>query len=84
MPINPLSQISPKARLALYVIYAISGAVLIYLQTKGLVGIDEYTLFVSIGSIFGLTAASNVSVAPPEPEKANDEEDYIPEHAAES
>lgn len=62
---NPLANIPPKVRLALYVLYALAGPVLIYTAAKGWTGQDEFALYAGIGAAFGLTAASNVSTIVP-------------------
>lgn len=57
---NVLERIPSNVRLALYVLYAILGPVLIYTASRGWTGESEYALYVGIGTAFGLTAAANV------------------------
>ena len=61
---NPLSLIPNKVRAALYLIYGIGAAVLIYTETKGLTGDAEMTLWLALGAVVNVTAASNVSTGP--------------------
>ena len=60
---NPTRKIPPKGRIALYLVYGIAGPVLTYTQAKGWTGSDELNLWVGLGAVFGLTAASNVRPA---------------------
>ena len=69
---NPLSQLHPKARLGLYLAYACLGPILLWTKAHGWTGQAEVDLWVGLGTALGLTAASNTSVAPPEPEAAQD------------
>lgn len=55
-----LTRIPPNIRLAIYLIYSITSAVLSYLVTKKIVGPDELALWLTIGSAVGLTAGANV------------------------
>lgn len=57
-----LQAIPRPARLGVYLGYAVLGPVLGYLQSKGMVGPDEWVLYVGLGSIFGVTAAGNVTI----------------------
>lgn len=57
---NVLERIPPNVRVALYVLYAVLGPVLIYTASKGWTGESEYALWVGVGTAFGLTAAANV------------------------
>lgn len=59
---NPLSQIPGKYRVAFYLTYAVGGCVMTYLVSKGSLGTDEAALYTGIGSVFGVTAASNVDL----------------------
>lgn len=56
-----LESIPRPVRLALYVVYAIGGPVLIYLSAKGAIGPDELGLWAGIGTVFGITAAGNTN-----------------------
>ena len=56
-----LEAIPRPVRLALYLIYALGGVVAIYLSAKGIIGVDELTLWAGLGSVFGMTAAGNTS-----------------------
>lgn len=56
---NPLQNIPTRARVVLYVAYALLGPVLIYTAAKGWTGESEYALYVGIGTALGLTAAAN-------------------------
>ena len=56
-----LQAIPRPVRLGLYAAYALGGPVLIYLQAKSLVGPEELALWAAVGSVFGVTAAGNVS-----------------------
>lgn len=58
---NPLAHIPARVRLALYVLYAVAGPVMIYLAAKGITGEAEYALYVGLGIALGLTAASNIT-----------------------
>ena len=60
-PRTALQAIPKSVRLTLYVLYAVGGVVLIYLEAKGIVGADELALWAGIGSVFGVTAAGNVA-----------------------
>src|SRR5512139_2538154 len=55
-----LEKIPAKVRLALYLLYAVAGPVLVYTAAKGYTGTDEYTLYVGVGTALGLTAAANI------------------------
>ena len=57
---NVLERIPARIRIALYVLYAVAGPVLIYTASKGWTGESEYALYVGLGSALGLTAAANV------------------------
>lgn len=46
---------------ALYIGYALAGPVLIYPSSKGVVGVDEWAFYAGVGSVFGITAAGNVT-----------------------
>ena len=59
---NILQQVPDKVRVALYLVYALAGPVLIYLIDKRIAGADEMKLYLGVGSVFGLTAAANVAV----------------------
>lgn len=59
---NPLSMIPPKVRLAVYALYAVGSVVMTYLSAKGVVGSDEVALYAGIGTVLGVTAASNVDL----------------------
>lgn len=63
---NPLQQIPDGLRLALYLLYALAGPLLIYTRSRGWTGDAEVTLWVGVGTALGLTAASNVNNASPE------------------
>lgn len=67
---NPLTSIPANVRLALYVLYALLGPVLIYTASRGWTGEAEYALYVGVGTALGLTAASNTR-------------EYVGEHRAE-
>ena len=56
-----LEAIPRPVRLALYLIYAIGGVILIYLSSKQIVGPDEMALWAGLGTVFGLTAAGNIN-----------------------
>lgn len=57
---NLLQSIPARVRIALYLVYAVAGPVLIYTATRGWTGEAEYALYVGLGTAFGLTAAANV------------------------
>lgn len=61
---NPLEAVPEKFRLALYSLYAVAGPVLIYLGSQDITGEAEYALYVGIGTVFGITAASNTRTGP--------------------
>ena len=54
-----LERIPRWARGALYIGYALTGPILIYLTAKHLIGTDEWILYAGVGSVFGITAAGN-------------------------
>lgn len=56
-----LEAIPRPVRLALYLIYAIGGVILIYLSSKQIIGPDEMALWAGLGTVFGLTAAGNIN-----------------------
>lgn len=58
---NPLQKLPDNLRVALYVIYALAGPLLVYTASKGWTGDAEYALWVGVGTAIGLTAASNVN-----------------------
>ena len=57
---NVLEKIPAKVRVALYLVYAVAGPVLVYTAARGWTGENEYTLYVGLGTALGLTAAANV------------------------
>lgn len=59
---NPLSLIPEKVRLALYVLYGIGAAILLYTENKGWTGQAEKDLWLGLGAVFGVAAASNVAM----------------------
>ena len=52
-----------RVRFVGYVLYAVGAPVLIYTESKGWTGQDEYRLYLGLGAAFGITAAANVSVS---------------------
>ena len=60
-----LQRIPAPVRLGIYVAVIVAGPVMIYLQAKGIVGADEWTLYASLATIFGVTAAGNVTTGSP-------------------
>lgn len=72
MPTNPLSLIPAPARIAAYLVYAVGGVLLTYLESRGVVGAAELTAWAGLGAVLGVTAASNVDVGTPG--------EYVPEH----
>ena len=62
---NPLQRIPTGVRLALYLVYAVAGPVLVYTAARGWTGAAEYGLYVGLGTALGLTAAANVSTYAP-------------------
>ena len=61
---NPLTHIPARARLALYIVYALAGPILVYANARGWTGESEYTLYIGVGTALGLAAASNVGSPP--------------------
>lgn len=59
---NPLQAIPPHLRLALYVVYSVGSVVVGYLAAKHHIGAEEVTLWTGLGAVFGVTAASNVTL----------------------
>lgn len=59
-----LQRIPMPVRLGIYVAVIVAGPVMIYLQAKGIIGADEWTLYASLATIFGVTAAGNVTTGP--------------------
>ena len=57
---NLLQSIPARVRIALYLVYAVAGPVLIYTASRGWTGEAEYALYVGLGTALGLTAAANV------------------------
>lgn len=57
---NILAMIPPHVRLGIYVVYGVGSLVVTYLVARGTWGGDELALWTGIGSLLGLTAASNV------------------------
>ena len=57
---NLLTAIPKNVRLWLYVIYAVSGPVLLWTKAHGWTGQTEIDLWVGLGTALGLTAAANV------------------------
>lgn len=60
-----LQCIPMPVRLGIYVAVIVAGPVMIYLQAKGIIGADEWTLYASLATIFGVTAAGNVTTGSP-------------------
>lgn len=58
---NPLALVPPKVRVVLYLIYAIGSVVATYLIAKEVIGLEEAALWAGIGTVLGLTAASNTT-----------------------
>lgn len=66
--INPLTLIPAKLRVALYLVYATAGPVLLYTKAQGWTGQNEIDLWVGLGVALGLTAASNITPPPADAE----------------
>ena len=60
-PQSTLEAIPKPVRQALYIVYALGGPVLIYLQSRGIVGESELALWAGVGSVLGLTALGNTN-----------------------
>lgn len=60
-PATVLQRIPTPVRLTLYGLAVVGGPVLIYLQAKGIIGADEWSLYAALCSVFGVTAAGNVT-----------------------
>lgn len=60
-----LQRIPMPVRLGIYIAVIVAGPVMIYLQAKGIIGADEWTLYASLATIFGVTAAGNVTTGSP-------------------
>lgn len=60
-PQSTLEAIPKPVRQGLYIVYAVGGPVLIYLQSRGLVGESELALWAGVGSVLGLTALGNTN-----------------------
>lgn len=58
---NPLTKIPAKYRLIAYYGFGFGSLVVIYLSAKGIVGVDEITLWTGVGALFSLTASSNIT-----------------------
>lgn len=56
-----LQRIPRWVRLTIYAAYSLAGPVLAYLGVKGVVGVDELTLYATLGPVIGVTAAGNVT-----------------------
>ena len=57
---NPLTAIPKSVRRWLYVIYAVTGPVLLWTKAHGWTGQTEIDLWIGLGTALGLTAAANV------------------------
>ena len=57
---NPLTAIPENVRRWLYVVYAVTGPVLLWTKAHGWTGQTEIDLWVGLGTALGLTAAANV------------------------
>lgn len=80
---NPLSLIPNKVRMALYLIYAIGVVVLTYTKTRGWTGDAEHALWLGLGAVFGVAAASNVPIGAQTPNSHYFGEDHYVEDIAE-
>ncbi len=58
---NPLTLIPRRARLALYLLYALLGPVMLYTKGRGWTGQGEVDLWVGVGTALGITAAANLT-----------------------
>jgi hypothetical protein len=61
---NPLAVIPEGARKILYLVYALVGPLLLWTQSKGWTGEDEYKLWIGLGTAVGLVALSNTPASP--------------------
>lgn len=59
---NPLSLIPNKVRMAMYLVYALGVVVLAYTEAQGWTGEAEKNLWLGIGAVLNVAAASNVPI----------------------